>query len=105
MERKLATTNTRLDLGASGAPGLGAAAGPAVEPATPRRRTRRVEFESKSERRMGILAHSLYRDMKAQGFVTGEIVSFASALLGELISDIEAAQGYGQVASEVGHDP
>jgi arginase len=62
---------------------------PLVEPVT---RTDHVladyRFTPKGEagRRAGILAHSLYREMKAQGFVAGEIIGFASALLDELIS-------------------
>ena len=58
---------------------------------------RQAELETSSERRLRILAHSLYREMKAQGFVTSEIVGLASALLGELISDFKEGQ-------EPGHD-
>jgi hypothetical protein len=46
--------------------------------------------EAGSRRRVDILAHSLYREMKAQGFVASEIVNFASALLGQLIADFES---------------
>ncbi len=45
------------------------------------------------ERQVAILARSLFRDMRAQGFATGDVVGFASALLQELISHINDAKG------------
>lgn len=48
-------------------------------------------FGRKGSRRVGILAQSLYREMKAQGFMKAEIVDLASALLGELILHIKEA--------------
>lgn len=41
------------------------------------------------ERRIGIVAHSLYREMRAQGFAVVDIVSLASALLDELMCHIK----------------
>ena len=46
----------------------------------------RVSYPAGGERRVSILAHSMYREMRAQGFVSREIVGFASALLDELIA-------------------
>lgn len=52
---------------------------------------------SEATRRVGILAHSLYREMRAQGFVPGEVVGFASALLGELLSHVKEPDGVGSL--------
>lgn len=41
------------------------------------------------ERRIGIVAHSLYREMRAQGFAMADIVSLASALLDELMCHVK----------------
>jgi arginase len=61
------------------------------------RATDAAGITSEGTRRVGILAHSLYREMRAQGFVPGEIVGFASALLGELLSHVKKPGGVGSL--------